>query len=96
MEPRIARLFAPATEAADHMQRSQGCQTPVQDLSSVINNANNSSAAACRITRQRISWFERAGLPPRTKPKRPANSTPRVANISRATRTARKVFTRLM
>src|SRR5262249_40180234 len=67
----------------------------VHERSRVIKSRNSSSAAPCKMTRQRISWLDRVrSASPRARPSRPANSTPRVANISTATQMARNVFTR--
>ncbi len=55
---------------------------------------NNSNAAAWRMTRQRINWFDRLGsVPPRATPIRPANNTPTVANMNRPIRKGRKWLT---
>ena len=89
--------FAPANRQRRTVrQRPAGAVKPgvsVRSVSKVISSANSSSATACRITRQRISRFDRRGSPPpRTRPNMPANSTPSVASISRPTRTDRNVL----
>jgi len=60
----------------------------------LINSMSSSNALACRMTRQRISRFDRLGSGlPRARPIKPANNTPSVANISSTIRIVRKVFT---
>ena len=95
----MQRTFACQTPTPSPAQRGRaggGAATSAgQDRSRDISSANSSSAAPCRITRHCISLLDRFGSPPpRTNPNSPANSTPSVANISMATRMARKVFTR--
>lgn len=60
-----------------------------QERIRLIIRANRISAAACMMTRQRISLLDCWGVPPRAMLTRPVRSTPTVANIARPTMTGR-------